>query len=48
MKYKERKSITISRMPEYDQKLLAYLKRTNYDKYIEFLSKYIYPKTLSK
>ena len=34
----------IKKMPENDQRLLAYLKRTNYDKYIEFLSKYEFPK----
>lgn len=34
----------ILKMPVCDQRMLAYLKRTNYDKYIEFLAKYVFPK----
>jgi len=34
------------KMPENDQRILAYLKRTNYDKYIEFLAKYVFPKEI--
>ncbi|GAI32470.1 unnamed protein product [marine sediment metagenome] len=34
----------IKRMPENDRRLLAYLKRTNYDKYIEFLAEYVFPR----
>ncbi|GAH60114.1 unnamed protein product [marine sediment metagenome] len=47
MKNKEMKNIDIKKMPENDRRLLAYLKRTNYDKYIEFLSKYVFPNTPS-
>lgn len=34
----------IPKMPIGDQRILAYLKRTNYDKYIEFLAIYVFPK----
>jgi len=40
-------NIDIEKMPKNDRRLLAYLKRTNYDKYIEFLAKYIFPRQKS-
>ncbi|GAJ00844.1 unnamed protein product [marine sediment metagenome] len=36
----------IKKMPENDR--IVYLKRTDYDKYIEFLSKYAFPRQKDK
>ena len=35
---------TVKKMSENDRRRIVFLKRTDYDKYIDFLSKHIFPK----